>query len=143
MEEQFVAYEMALKLKELGFNEPCFGFWDKPYDKWTLTLQYPNELDYGYINKYDNIKVSAPLWQQVVDWLRIKRNIHIEITRHENGWGSYLSKEKFGERFVKGYYAKIPFFYIDNIEVDCSFRSYEVAREEAILQAIELCQKKD
>ena len=27
MEEIFVTYEIALELKELGFNEPCFGFY--------------------------------------------------------------------------------------------------------------------
>ena len=25
MKKQFVPYEIALKLKELGFDEPCFG----------------------------------------------------------------------------------------------------------------------
>lgn len=27
MEKEFVSYEIALKLKELGFDEPCFGWW--------------------------------------------------------------------------------------------------------------------
>lgn len=29
MQEQFVTYEIALKLKELGFNEPCFAYYDE------------------------------------------------------------------------------------------------------------------
>jgi len=28
MEKQFVTYEIALKLKELGFNELCFGYFN-------------------------------------------------------------------------------------------------------------------
>ena len=27
MKEQFIPYELALELKELGFNEECFGTW--------------------------------------------------------------------------------------------------------------------
>jgi hypothetical protein len=26
MEKEFVPYELAVKLKALGFDEPCFGF---------------------------------------------------------------------------------------------------------------------
>jgi hypothetical protein len=29
MEKEFVTYNQALKLKELGFNEPCFGIYLK------------------------------------------------------------------------------------------------------------------
>jgi hypothetical protein len=27
IEKEFAPYEEALVLKELGFNEPCFGYW--------------------------------------------------------------------------------------------------------------------
>ena len=27
MNKEFITYEQALALKELGFNEPCFGWW--------------------------------------------------------------------------------------------------------------------
>ena len=29
MKEQFVTYEIALKLKELDFNEECFGYFNE------------------------------------------------------------------------------------------------------------------
>jgi hypothetical protein len=28
MEKEFVPYELALKLKKLGFDEPCFGLYE-------------------------------------------------------------------------------------------------------------------
>jgi hypothetical protein len=28
MEKEFVPFDLALELKELGFNEPCFGYYD-------------------------------------------------------------------------------------------------------------------
>lgn len=133
MQEQFVTYEIALKLKELGFDEECLGFW------WTYSDKYEPEF---YISKTEKQKekgLLAPLWQQAIDWFRKTRKTHIEISHHENGWGSYLSMEMVGDRFAKGYYAKIPYFLINTIEVGCSFRSYEVAREQAVLKALELC----
>ena len=82
MEKQFVTYEIALKLKELGFDEKCFGFW--------YVSQINNsciELRHGMcIFKSTSIELSkypknvlAPLWQQVIDWFREKQNICINI----------------------------------------------------------------
>ena len=31
MEKEFIPYEQALELKELGFDEPCFGFYTEEY----------------------------------------------------------------------------------------------------------------
>jgi hypothetical protein len=33
MNKDFVHYEEALELKELGFNEPCFGYYSKEFLK--------------------------------------------------------------------------------------------------------------
>jgi hypothetical protein len=49
MEKEFVPYEQALALKELGFDEPCFAIY---YSK----------------NKY----FTAPLYQQTFRWFREK-----------------------------------------------------------------------
>ena len=35
MKEQFVTYEIALKLKELGFDKPCFGYY-RPMKEWMM-----------------------------------------------------------------------------------------------------------
>ena len=75
MNKEFVPYEQALDLKELGFDEPCFG---KIYaDGGSEQLSYP------YINS-DQIgqvtSCSAPLYQQAFRWFREKygylSNIH-------------------------------------------------------------------
>lgn len=76
MKHLFVPYELALKLKEKGFNEEClsrfFG------DKLTITTTF------GCKNSDDvpeqfNFKCTAPLYQQVIDWFREKHNRQIEI----------------------------------------------------------------
>ena len=66
MEKQFVTYEIALKLKELGFDEECLACFHT-----FLTTDNKLPLFRNFIiNKNSAIKnhVSAPLWQQVIDW---------------------------------------------------------------------------
>ena len=53
MEKEFIPYEQALELKELGFDEECI-----------FIYQYPN-LD---------VKVPAPLYQQAFRWFREKHD---------------------------------------------------------------------
>ena len=84
MEKQFVTYEIALKLKELGFDEPCLASYytddernyakDGTYDcrqKISSSIDFDpfkEEFDNFYINSNETYYVSAPLWQQVIDW---------------------------------------------------------------------------
>ena len=84
MEKEFVPYQQALELKELGFDEPCFGKF------------YHNHLEIGgsWLNsefnkdkKDGNIFTSAPLYQQVFRWFREKYNAHIYPQKFtENTW---------------------------------------------------------
>jgi len=84
MEKEFVPYQKALELKELGFDEPCFGKF------------YHNHLEIGgsWLNsefnkdkKDGNIFTSAPLYQQVFRWFREKYNAHIYPQKFtENTW---------------------------------------------------------
>jgi len=58
MEKEFVPYELAVKLKELGFDEPCLAIYhlmDKEIDFVDQTCQG---------TKW----ALAPLWQQAFDW---------------------------------------------------------------------------
>jgi hypothetical protein len=67
MNKEFVPYEEALGLKELGFDEPCFGFYSGPKTKHIGLIWYemPN-------SGKDTIPVGdvlAPLYQQAFRWL--------------------------------------------------------------------------
>ena len=86
MQREFVTYEIALGLKELGFDEECFAIffrtilnngrtvnyisddWESPFYK-NRTNSESNSVDI----------VSAPLWQQVIDWFREKHRISISL----------------------------------------------------------------
>jgi hypothetical protein len=66
MKEQFVPYELALKLKEKDFDKPCMY----PFDKYFyMDTSYVEFIDWN--EKYKNIDgfCSAPLWQQCLEWL--------------------------------------------------------------------------
>ncbi len=134
MKKQFVTYKIALKLKELGFNEPCFGYYEVSNKiKDVIRLRF---IEHEDTNPSKQPKLSndclAPLWQQVIDWFEEKYNIHIWIyycmileshfyqIRHELNSNSY-----------------------DNYSNDLDSNkmhefSYYESREQAILKAIEL-----
>jgi len=63
MTKEFTLYEQALALKELGFNEPCFGYY------LASTLFISNDIVY---NSTDIPVIKAPLYQQAFRWFREK-----------------------------------------------------------------------
>jgi hypothetical protein len=84
MEKEFIPYEQALALKELGFDEPCFGYY-KPNGE----LDYiENHIlkDFPYLAKNSEWQdlVAAPLYQQTFRWFREKYNLDHEINKHKN-----------------------------------------------------------
>jgi hypothetical protein len=70
-EKEFIPYEQALALKELGFDEPCFAVY---IDK-TLIM----EDDWLYSTNQDTFiescNFTAPLYQQAFRWLYQKLDI--------------------------------------------------------------------
>jgi hypothetical protein len=76
MEKEFIPYEQALALKELGFDEECVSFYSS---KGKL---YQSE---GYYKFGENVfgeEVIAPLYQQAFRWFREKYELDSYI-RHE------------------------------------------------------------
>lgn len=72
LEDLFLDHTGSKKLKALGFIEPCIAYYwiDKP--TFHYTIKYDN---YNYLP----IRVSAPLFDQVLRWLELKHSIGIEI----------------------------------------------------------------
>lgn len=82
MEELFIPYLLALKLKELGFNEPCISTFRthatnpnvNPFEH-NLDYHTKTQLDHNRCpinSSYVNDWISAPLWQQGFDFLLSK-----------------------------------------------------------------------
>lgn len=64
MNHEFIPYEEALALKELGFDEPCLSLFHK--DGLFVIQQTRNH------NQFHGQVCSAPLYQQVFRWFREK-----------------------------------------------------------------------
>jgi hypothetical protein len=65
MEKEFIPYEQALALKELGFDEKCFNYYGK-------NNKLPKQLDCMLGLRHHSINkefVLAPLYQQAFRWL--------------------------------------------------------------------------
>jgi hypothetical protein len=92
VDKEFVPYEEALVLKELGFDEPCFG-------KWLSSLQsnwkeYELILEMGMNEEFENNRnsyllegaCSAPTFSQAFRWFREKYNLPSNLELFHVGW---------------------------------------------------------
>jgi hypothetical protein len=70
MEKEFIPYEQALALKELGFDEPCFGCYF--HNNKDVVEYNPDGIPLNHNNR--NSRISAPLYQQAFRWLLKKIN---------------------------------------------------------------------
>jgi hypothetical protein len=85
MNKEFIPYEQALALKELGFDEPCFGCYD---EKGVFGLTVMSIKQYYTNSKEDTWNCSAPLYQQAFRWFREKHGICSWIQRLYNEYGN-------------------------------------------------------
>jgi hypothetical protein len=92
MKTEFIPYELALKMKHLGFDEPCFA----TYQKRAIGSQKPFEYDLDYHTKVqmssniipinseyteESKWISAPLYQQAFKWFR--KNYRLSVNIHD------------------------------------------------------------
>jgi hypothetical protein len=91
--KDFIPYEQALELKELGFDEPCFTYYfcngilsDTPREsgddiKYQGDCKFDNHQN-SYLEEDDDC--SAPLFQQAFGWFREKYGLYSVIDGLEN-----------------------------------------------------------
>ena len=126
MEKEFVNYEQALALKELGFDEPCFGY----YFNKSKVLMVISEKDINYLTGTSNTTfTSAPTFSQCFRFFREKYGlisyVHplallqdtkkwcYEITNFESSW-----------------------------DEDSDLHTLEEAEQACLLELINICKKK-
>ena len=79
MEKEFVTYELSLRLKELGFDEPCFG---RYYYKESYPMLNPQSeetelvFEFGKYIRQTEVTLLAPLYSQAFRWFREKYQLH-------------------------------------------------------------------
>jgi hypothetical protein len=118
MKNEFIPYDLALELKQLGFDEPCFA-WYNP--KGTLLSDLTighEETDFFYTqNDMDENQCIAPTYSQAFRWFRNKFNCHHTIN---------LNKK----------YVGIAYSSVVNFSVD-EFNTYEEAELACLKKLIE------
>ena len=140
MEKEFITYELALRMKALDYDEPCFAYF------LNSILQYPAwEKDYSYFNEMSDINpglkkrehVLAPTWQSAFRWFRAKYSICVEI--HETtdweedneSWSFVIFKYKLGDN--DGMISSIiDYDTYEEAELECLTKLIEIVEKELI-----------
>lgn len=92
MQEQFVPYGLAVRLKKINFHENCMAYFFKGGKINNYFNKYYNNNKLAVIQPFA-FHCTAPLWQQAFDWFREKHNLHstiIYISKTSIDSGGYM-----------------------------------------------------
>jgi len=140
LEKEFVPYEIALDMKSIGFNEPCFSIYyskDKSFS-WHHYKDHTNDepaLDTGEFN------ISAPTYSAAFRWFREKYGLmHIINPYYFTAEIDYLN-----ERIVNKQYGDfIPHDHlVDEEGEEIKHSSYKEAEQACLDKLIEICKTKN
>jgi hypothetical protein len=136
MEKEFIPYEQALALKELGFDEQCLALYDLDGN---ITIEFVNWEN--AINTKDNYLISVPLYQQAFRWFREKYDLCAYVVTAPN----YIKGEsKYKTRFsyeIYGMNEKSSSTVFITIRDVVNLSTHEEAELECLKKLIELCKK--
>ena len=118
MEKEFIGYNEALALKELGFDEPCFGYRDGG--------------GYLIIKQMPHCVISTPTFSQAFRWFRKKYGLD-SFVKH-----LYKSTIKIGYYFGIDEYKGIEF----QMDLDDYYKTYEEAELECLIKLIKIVKNK-
>jgi hypothetical protein len=158
---EFLPYEQAVALKELGFDEPCFTTYDNegrlrnPFDypkseyadnlpyiedtkEWIYNSDLNNPANFQAAHNptllkffLDNPFTAAPLWQQAFDWFRDKHYLPSCLL-------PYISTKKDWEEEL----IYIPKIYTLEGILTLEMGVYEEAQLACLVKLIEICKEK-
>jgi len=133
MEKEFVPYELASELKQLGFDEPCFGRYDgRGKNKSKIWYEMPN-------SGQDSIPIGdvlAPTFSQAFRWFREKHNIDAWVQ-------PFVSEKQNGKPFLPDE-SYVYYIFKDGVYVDdaVNFLNYEEAELACLQKLIEIVKTK-
>ena len=128
MESFFCPYELALELKELGFDEISLFYYDAAYEGNPLS-HCPHLLLNSQLEGFENEPISAPLFQQAFRFFREKYGLHYIICKN-------IQMDGYGYREV----ILIP--YMEENE-NTIFKTYEEAEVECLVKLIEIAKEQN
>lgn len=89
MEKEFVSYEIALALKELGFDEPCFTYYYIITGNLRTNISVDIDNGWTYLPNKKSI-ILAPTFSQAFRFFRDKYNLEGAIYRLNFKWASQV-----------------------------------------------------
>ena len=127
---QFCTPQIAEKLREANFNEPCIAVISEHSDDEILYENY--NFEQLLFKNSESPEITLPLWQQIIDWFRVRYDIIIEPIVFNKG---FIEDNKFCYQYHIYNRSDNPdFIYISPTE----WKTFDEAREQAILKALEL-----
>ena len=134
MESLFCPYELALELKELGFDEECLALYqsnhnNKPFININDKINIEALLSGKIKNEGIQYLTKAPLWQQAFRFFREKYGLHYIICKN-------IQMDGYGYREV----ILIP--YMEENE-NTIFKTYEEAELACIRKLIEIAKEQN
>lgn len=128
MTEEFVTLETAKLLKEKGFKEDVFTFYEVDCVEGDMILSETYDVSENFNEKNDCL--SAPSQSLAQKWLRETKNIHICVYNCACGYGYEISKADNGTHIASSAYKGTN----DGGEWD----TYEEALESGLQEALKL-----
>ena len=125
MEKEFIPYELALRMKNLGFDKPCIGYYTSPTG---LLLQQPTGGNGEFV-------YYAPLYQQAFRWFREKYKLYC-YPNPTGSWrytGIYRGEDEKGKHWVGSLR--------DISGIILFFNSFEEAELACLTKLIEIVEK--
>jgi hypothetical protein len=145
LKKMFVSDTIAKLLKEKGFDEPCFAYYELSYTKDEYNFYMVGERSrtggYDWYVNYVGVGLSnsemqrnpvgrlkqcftAPMYWQIQGWLRIKRNIILDIRYMPklNAWINHIYNTD-----EKNY-----------LSISAPFTDYDMAQEQILLKVLTL-----
>lgn len=102
MTEEFVTLETAKLLKEKGFKEDVFTFYEVDCVEGDMILSETYDVSENFNEKNDCL--SAPSQSLAQKWLRETKNIHICVYNCACGYGYEISKADNGTHIASSAY---------------------------------------
>jgi hypothetical protein len=124
LEKEFVPHNESLELKELGFDEPCFAFYEEDTNNLVTfhTDSYQEVTGHVCLDR----QVNAPTFSQTFRWFRDKYNLH-------NGIYPYYDEYEFQ---IKDF--RLP----TNKPINSGLMSYEESEIQCLRKLIEIVKSK-
>ena len=128
IENEFIPFEQALELKELGFDEISLFCYDTVNEGNPLS-HCPHLFLNSQLEGFENEPISAPLYQQAFRFFREKYGLHYIICKN-------IQMDGYGYREV----ILIP--YMEENE-NTIFKTYEEAEVECLVKLIEIAKEQN